>query len=58
MDRLAVILVLIGLVSLIVSAAFTPWTSIVLVLDFAAMMAYSTVLSKKKSAPEGADDEN
>lgn len=47
MDKLAVILVLIGLVSLIVSAALTPWASIVLVLDFAAIMVYSTVLSGK-----------
>lgn len=47
MDKFAVFLVILGLISLIFSAAITPWASIVLVLDFAIMMLYSKQLSKK-----------
>lgn len=58
MDKFAIILVFIGLISLIIAVALTPWASIALVLDFAAMMAYSTILSKKERAPEGVGNNN
>lgn len=41
MEKFSIVLVIIGLISLILSVAITPWASIVLVIDFAVMMLYS-----------------
>lgn len=41
MEKISIVLVLIGLISLIFSVAITPWASIVLVIDLAAIMLYS-----------------
>lgn len=42
MEKFLIVLVIIGLISLIISVAITPWASIVLVIDFAVMMMYSS----------------
>ncbi len=42
MEKFSIVLVIIGLISLILSVAITPWASIVLVIDLTVMMLYSS----------------